>query len=225
MDSSAISTKSQQQAFLKLLKEMISVFWGPDPEKCTALLKTSVFDPFDKINALSGFQISKALTEIKSILKKISNADALYLHLEEAYVRLFISDRKGVTAPLYASCYANITSGEKQLLMGAPAIDMKNRFETKSLFLSNEIHEPPDHLSIELEYLYFLLAKGWSDDDDDLINEAATFASDIMLPWVSEFQAKLAVEKKCRFYPLMASILRAILEIIAGFSHNFEDGE
>jgi TorA maturation chaperone TorD len=57
-----------------------------------------------------------------------------------------------------------------------------------------------------------------------LIKEASIFASEIMLPWLSEFQARLAVEKECRFYPLMASILTAILEIIAGFNRNFENG-
>jgi TorA maturation chaperone TorD len=71
-----------------------------------------------------------------------------------------------------------------------------------------------------LEYLYFLLANGWSDGNEDLINEAATFASDTMLPWISELQARLAVEKECRFYPLIASILTAILEVIAGFDRH-----
>jgi len=224
MDSSAISTKDQQQALLQLLKEMSIVFWGPDQEKCVALSKESVFNPFEKISGLPGFQISKTITEIKSVLKMFTSADALYLHLEEAYVRLFISDIKGVTAPLYASCYANKKSGEKALLMGEPAIDMKSRFKSKGLSLSNELHEPPDHISIELEYLYFLLSKGWSGNDEDLISEASTFAAEVMLPWISEFQARLAVEKECRFYPLMASILAAILEIIAGSNRNFENG-
>jgi TorA maturation chaperone TorD len=224
MDSSAISTKDQQQALLQLLKEMSIVFWGPDLEKCVALSKESVFNPFEKISGLPGFQISKTITEIKSVLKMFTSANALYLHLEEAYVRLFISDIKGVTAPLYASCYANKKSGEKALLMGEPAIDMKSRFKSKGLSLSNELHEPPDHISIELEYLYFLLSKGWSGNDEDLISEASTFAAEVMLPWISEFQARLAVEKECRFYPLMASILAAILEIIAGSNRNFENG-
>lgn len=224
MESAAILTEDQQQALLKLLKEMSSIFWGPDQKKCAALLKESFFDPFEKINALAGFQMSKALTAIGSILKKFAHADALNLHLEEAYVRLFISDRKGITTPLYESCYANIKSGEKALLMGQPAVDMEKRYRSKGLSVSKEIHEPPDHLSIELEYLYFILGKGWSDGDEDLIKEASIFASEIMLPWLSEFQARLAVEKECRFYPLMASILTAILEIIAGFNRNFENG-
>jgi TorA maturation chaperone TorD len=105
--------------------------------------------------------------------------------------------------------------------MGEPAIDMKNRYESKGLSLSDEIHEPPDHISIELEYLYFLLDKGWSDDDQELIREASAFAADVMLPWVSKFQIRLAAEKKCRFYPLIATMLTTILEIIAAFNPNF----
>ena len=224
MDASTISTKGQQQALLEILKEMISVFWGPDLKKCTEMLQKPILDAFDKLASQPDSRNLGALTEIKSVLTKFTSAEAFFHHLEEAYVRLFISDRKGVSAPLYASCYANIKSGEKALLMGKPAIDMKSRFESKGLSLSNEIHEPPDHISIELEYLYFLLSKGWSDGDEALINEASTFVSEVMLPWVSEFQAGLALEKECRFYPLMASILTAILEIIAGSNRNFENG-
>ena len=224
MDSSAISTKDQQQALLEIIKEMIGVFWGPDLIKCTKMLQKPVIGAFDELATRPNFHDFGALTEINSILKKFENAEAFFHHLEQAYVRLFISDRTGVTAPLYASCYANTESGEKALLMGQAAIDMKSRFESKGLSLSDQIHEPPDHISIELEYLYFLLDKGWSDDDQELIEEATTFAAEIMLPWVSEFEARLANEKECRFYPLMASLLKAILEIIAACNRSFENG-
>lgn len=224
MKSSMIFTKDQQQALLEILKELSSIFWGPDLKKCTEMLQKPILSAFDKLASQPDAWNFGALTEIKSALKTFKSAGALFDHLEEAYVRLFLSDREGITAPLYESCYANIKSGKKALLMGEPAINMKRRFESKGLSLSNQIHEPPDHISIELEYLYFLLAKGWSDGDEDLINEALTFASEIMLPWVSDFQARLAFEKKCRFYPLMASILAAILEIIAGSNRNFEKG-
>jgi TorA-specific chaperone len=224
MDFFAISSRDQQDALLELLKEMISIFWGPDLHKCTEILQKPFLGSIDKLSAQAYFWNFETLTEIKSVLNKFTSAEALFHHLEEAYVRLFVSDRKGVTAPLYASCYETTPSGEKALLMGEPAIDMKKRYASKGLSLSDEIHEPPDHLSIELEYLYFLLDKGWSDDDRDLIREASPFAADVMLPWVSKFQAGLWAENKCRFYPLMASMLKAILEIIAGSNPGFENG-
>jgi TorA-specific chaperone len=224
MDLSAVSSRDQQHALLELLKEIISIFWGPDLQKCSEILQKPFLYSIDKLAAQTDFWNFETLTEIKSVLNRFASAEGLFHHLEEAYVRLFVSDRKGVTAPLYASCYETIASGEKALLMGAPAIDMKKRFESKGLSLSNEIHEPPDHISIELEYLYFLLDKGWSDNDQDLIKEASSFTADVMLPWVSRFQTRLAAEKKCRFYPLMASMLKEILEIIAGSNPGFEKG-
>ena len=219
MKASMKLTEDQQQALLEILKKMSSVFWGPELEKCSEMLQKSFLRSFDKLAAQPG---NWNVHEIKLVLKKFKNAEAFFPQLEEGYVRLFISNRKGVAAPLYESCYANIEGGEKALLMGPPAIDMKNRFESKGLSLSEDIHEPPDHISIELEYLYFLLAKGWSAGDKDMIDEASTFAADVMLPWVSKFQAGLAAENNCRFYPLMASLLTAILEIIAAFNRHIK---
>jgi TorA maturation chaperone TorD len=53
--------------------------------------------------------------------------------------------------------------------------------------------------------------------------QLSIFAAEVMLPWVSKFQAGLAIEKECRFYPAMASILRAILEIIAKIRRNLDN--
>lgn len=213
-------TEDQQQALLEILKVMTGVFWGPDLEKCSEMMQKSFLHSFKKLAATPG---NWNVHEINLVLTKFMNVEAFFQHLEEGYVRLFINDRKGVAAPLYESCYDNAAGGEKALLMGAPAIDMLNRFESKGLSLSEHIHEPPDHISIEIEYLYFLLAKGWSDKDKDLIDEASRFAADIMLPWVTQFQAGLAVEKKCRFYPLMASLLAEILEFIAALNSSIKN--
>jgi TorA maturation chaperone TorD len=100
-------------------------------------------------------------------------------------------------------------------LMGPPAVMMKECFESKGLSLGDHIHDPPDHLSIELEYLYFLLERGWSTDDAALMDEAVSFSAESMLPWVLKFQQRLvAVETECRFYQLITAILCAILRFI-----------
>ena len=92
---------------------------------------------------------------------------------------------------------------------------MKERFDSKGLSLGDHIHEPPDHLAIELEYLYFLLDKGWSDGDASLVDEAVSFAAEIMLPWVTKFQERIApVETECCFYQLITTMLCSILRFI-----------
>jgi TorA-specific chaperone len=98
--------------------------------------------------------------------------------------------------------------------MGRAATEMKERFEAKGLSIVDTIQEPPDHLSIELEYLYFLLDKGWRDQDEELVAEGSAFALETMLPWVSKLSERLASEKDCQYYPLMVSILEDILRAI-----------
>jgi TorA-specific chaperone len=91
---------------------------------------------------------------------------------------------------------------------------MKRCLEAKGLAIDMRLSEPPDHLSIELEYLYFLLEKGLIDSNRAIVAEADSFATKIMLPWVTKFHDRLVAEKKYRFYPHISSILCATLKSI-----------
>jgi TorA-specific chaperone len=201
----------KEKVILDGLKIMGQTFWGPSVVECKEMVKENYLNRLDSLTSLPKTGAGDGVQEIVSILKTFPDGDSLYQHLEEGYVRLFISAKGSITAPLYESCY----EFEGAPLMGRAAAEMKERFETKGLSVADTIQEPPDHLSIELEYLYFLLDKGWREEDDTLVAEAAEFASDTMLPWVSKLSEKLASEEKCRYYPLMAAVLRQILTVLA----------
>jgi TorA maturation chaperone TorD len=182
---------------------------------CEKMHQGSFFMVFEKLDHLAGDSAEGTVKEIKSGLKDFCGADAIYDHLEEAYVRLFVSHFGGVQAPLYESCYVGTETGAIAPLMGAPALAMKKRLQEKGLSIGSDVHDPADHISIELEYLYFLLEKGWREGDPQFIREAANFAAQIMVPWVSKLQNRLAGEVQCRFYPLWVSLLLSILGQIA----------
>lgn len=200
----------EQSILLEALRIMGQTFWGPSPEACTEMVKENYLNRLDSLTPVLKTRAGDGLHEIGSIIRGFSDGDSLYQHLEEGYVRLFISAKGGITAPLYESCY----EFEGAPLMGRAAIEMKERFEAKGLSVTDTIQQPPDHLSIELEYLYFLLDKGWRDKDGALVAEGSAFAADTMLPWVSKLRERLASEKQCLFYPHMVSILEAILRTI-----------
>ena len=200
----------EQTIVLDGLKIMGQTFWGPSIEGCSEMVKEDYLNRLESLTSLQKTGADDDSQGIVSILKTFPDGDSLYQHLEEGYVRLFISAKGGITAPLYESCY----EFEGAPLMGRAAAEMKERFKTKNLSVADTIQEPPDHLSIELEYLYFLLDKGWREEDDALVTEAAEFASDTMLPWVSELSEKLASEEKCQYYPIMAAIVVEILNFI-----------
>jgi len=204
----------EQTILLDGLKIMGRIFWGPSLEECTEMVKEKYLDRLQSLTSVLKSGADNGLHEIISIIKSFPDGDSLYQNLEEGYVRLFISAKGGITAPLYESCYEL----EGAPLMGAAATEMKERFEAKGLSVVDTIQEPPDHLSMELEYLYFLLDKGWRDQDGALVTEGSAFAFDRMLPWVSELSEKLASEEECRYYPLMATIVVEILSVIGRIS-------
>ena len=201
----------EQTILLDGLKIMGQTFWGPSVEGCTEMMQENYLNRLDSLTSVLKTGAGNRLHEIGSIIRSFSDGDSLYQHLEEGYVRLFISAKGGITAPLYESCY----EFEGAPLMGSTAAEMKERFEAKGLSVADTIQEPPDHISIELEYLYFLLDKGWRDQDGALVAEGSAFASDRMLPWISELSEKLASEEECRYYPLMAAVLLQVLTVIA----------
>ena len=191
-------------------------YWGPDTDGSPDSLGRIYLKPFEALKPIVSYEPPAIIDELKAISTSFTGQDEIFQNLEQTYVRLFINNRDGITAPLYASCYeAGRAAGEDAALMGPPAVLMKERFESKGLSLGNHIHEPPDHLAIELEYLYFLLKRGWSDDDAALRDEAVSFAAEIMLPWIIKFQERLvAVDTESRFYQLTTAVLCAILRFI-----------
>ena len=207
---------THQKAFLEGIASLAGIYWGPDAESSRDLLRGVYLKPFEALKPIVGYEPPGILDQLKAINSSFTDEYEIFQSLEQSYVRLFINSRDGITAPLYASCYeAGRATGEDATLMGAPAVLMKERFESKGLSLGNQIHEPPDHLAIELEYLYFLLASGWADDKAALRDEAVSFAADVLLPWVIKFEERLgAVETESRFYQLTTAVLRAILRFI-----------
>jgi TorA maturation chaperone TorD len=207
---------TNQAALLAGVALLSRFYWGPAAEGSGDILQGIYLRPFEALKSVVNYEPPDILDEFRAINTLFNQEDEIFEYLEQAYVRLFINSRDGIAAPLYASCYAaGSAPGEDAPLMGPPAVLMKERFESKGLSLGDHIHEPPDHLAIELEYLYFLLERGWSHDDAALKDEAASFAGEIMLPWVVKFQERLvAVETECRFYQLTTAILCTILRFI-----------
>jgi len=188
------------------IESMCRMFWGPDLESCKQMKQGIFFNSWEAVLKASGLDSFAAMDSIKSIINQFDTEQALFDHLNECYVRLFVNTREGIAAPLYQSCY----EFENAPMMGASAVKMKNLFDLKGLSLENRVHEPPDHLAIELEYLFFILQEDGSDQ-----NEIAAFAEQIMLPWIKIFSQRLEpAMDKCRFYYSASEVLIHIIKII-----------
>ena len=216
MDATVSLTGDQRSALLELLRNLCAIFWGPDREKCREMFLKDYFRPFDILEPFLVSEPPDAAEKVKALIQSSPGEGAFFASLEEAYITLFVNARGGIAAPLYQSCYPD--SGDPRTansLMGEPAVMMKERFTSKGLALDNGLNEPPDHLAIELEYLYFLLQKGWTESRAASLPEAVTFVKTELLSWVPQFEERLRAAPTDPFYPLAAAILVAALRLVA----------
>jgi len=209
-------TRDQRLALLGLVKISCDLFWGPEQERCREMLADDFFRPLDTAGATLVTEPPDAPAALKALVKSHVDSKALFNSLEEAYVTLFVSARGGISAPLYQSCYdGNDGPQGAGSIMGAAAVKMQQRLAALGLALDHNSNEPPDHLAIELEYLYFLLQKGWIDKSPEALSEAAVFAKTELLEWVPRFEARLRLAAPNSFYALTAAILAGALQLIA----------
>lgn len=192
------------------LRNLSRLYRGPDADVCQSLRDDTFFQPFQELARSTRLIPLKILDQLKVVANGYSDPDHLCSALEETYVRLFVNARGGITAPLYQSCYAH----DNAPMMGAAAAEMLKRFESKGLSMGAEINEPPDHLSIELEYLYYLLETGWVKNSPELLDEAVSFAGDVLIPWLNQFFNRLPEDTASRCYLLSTSLLLSMLQSI-----------
>jgi TorA-specific chaperone len=192
---------------LAVLKTLCRIFWGPDLELCQNIMNGKFVKLLQDFSDTLKMDLSSAVSASVRLAGEYPDAEALCADLSEGYVALFISDIKGTPAPLYQSCY--LASDSR--LMGPAAIEMRSRIERHGLSISLPGNEPADHLCIELEYLYYLLNKGWSEFSCDHVQEAVQFAGDAMAGWVCLFYERIAADGRFPFYVIAAQLLCSIV--------------
>jgi putative dimethyl sulfoxide reductase chaperone len=201
-----------QKVILEGIDALCCIFWGPDPDQCRTLLDGDFTEVFETVDKELGKSIHEGLGKFKSIIKGYDDPEELFLALNEEYVRLFISNLTGITAPLFESCYEY----ENAPLMGPAAIRMKDLLDSAGLDISEDFTEPPDHLCIELELLYYTLEKAWKakSKKNGQLKDAQVFVSEVMLPWINTFYGTLDSEYPDCFYTVSANILLKLLRSI-----------
>jgi TorA-specific chaperone len=204
-------TRKQWEALVAAVHRLCRVYWGPSGELCRDLLEESWLQPFTAVAAMMQTGTDSDLAGLRDYLGAFSDPEALCTDLEEGYVRLFVNDRGGITAPLYASCYEDDKTPQP---MGAAAVRMQQLMTDLKIHLSDDVREPPDHLAIQLEVLYYLMTQAGKPIQSGGIT-AAEFAAEQMLPWVRSFHHRLANETRFPFFPLMTKVLLSVLQIIA----------
>ncbi len=128
------------------------------------------------------------------------------------YSKLFVGPY-GLLAPPYGSMYLEDTSR----VMGNSTMDVKNKYEEEGLDIC--LKEAPDHITIELEFMYFLIHKeveaiGFSDSVTaaSYLKKQKVFLETHLGEWVSEFANNVEANAQTEFYKNLARLTKSFVK-------------
>ncbi len=123
--------------------------------------------------------------------------------LKVDFAELFVGPYK-LLAPPYGSVYL-----EDGGIMGESSIDAKNRYESEGLDIV--IKDAPDHITVELEFMYYLISKQIeASKEADLqllqssLHKQASFLQSHLGRWIAEFAENVKKNASTEFYRNLA---------------------
>ena len=200
--------RDERLYILNVIELLAAIFRGPDSSGWTMLSEKAVPELAARPPKTTG-HLTAHIEKLQAAILPMSDSPEIIEDVQSEYVRLFVAGRGGVVAPLYESCY----EGDTPAVMGDAALAMQHRLSEAGLEVDLPSNEPPDHLSLELEYLYHLLAHGWAEDRSDLEKQGRAFAGD-MLAWGRRFDARLADGHPHAVFAAATRCMVAVLETV-----------
>lgn len=155
---------------------------------------------------------SEALPYVSSMLFEMEQTAVDVLSVD--FTRLFIGPYS-LPAPPYGSVYLE----NERKVMGNSTMDVLRHYRTFGLDISEGIKEVPDHVTIELEFMFFLIYKEieaiLSNDPESsqlYITEQLSFLTDHLDAWVPQFTGNIIEFSGTEFYRNLGKATRLFIK-------------
>jgi putative dimethyl sulfoxide reductase chaperone len=157
--------------------------------------------------------LKKVCPEATALSDKISKAVMKYSNedLLVEYSKLFVGPFELLAAP-YGSVYLDV--GGK--IMGDSTVDVLKTYRAEGLYLEENFMEPPDHITAELEFMYYLVFKELEALESSDLERAAhfievqkLFQNRLLSRWVEPFCNRITEGTENEFYTALAGCLYA----------------
>jgi TorA maturation chaperone TorD len=106
---------------------------------------------------------------------------------------------------------------DKDRVMGKSTMEVKNRYAEEGLDIC--LKEVPDHIAIELEFMYFLIFKELEatkvndfDNASRYQEKQRTFLENHLGAWVPDFTDKIEANSQTEFYKNIARITKYFID-------------
>ena len=175
------------------------------------LLSECYYLPDEKlIEILSGVDKSRGGLH-SDIAQSIPETNALETLIID-YSKLFVGPYK-LLAPPYGSVYLE----NAPRVMGDSTLDVTKRYQEGGLQV--HLKEAPDHVAIELEFMYFLIFKeveAMRNSDSGIaasyLEKQKAFLGNHLGIWVSEFADNVEANAQTQFYKNLARLTKSFVE-------------
>jgi len=118
-----------------------------------------------------------------------------------AYSKLFIGPRE-LLAPPYGSVYMEAN----RQVMGNSTLGVMARYVEAGLNPSQDNKEPPDHISTEMEFMYYLVFEHLRCREERFADKQREFFLACVYPWVPRFATAISRSRTHPFYSSLATV-------------------
>jgi len=167
----------------------------------------------EHLSAALGAVCPEAAPHVNAMREAMAASTEESLTIEHA--KLFIGPFD-LQAPPYGSVYLD----EGYRVMGDSTMEALDFYRLAGLTLDDGFTELPDHIAVELEFMYFLIHREWSALAQGRPNTAADFAKlqsafiqQHLAKWIAPFCLRLRESAVHPFYLSLADCLAAYIEI------------
>ena len=200
-----LQTESEQIAASRsqLYKLLAAAFTFPDEDFFDALRDGTFATAVARTCRALPYDLSDVVTN------SLRAVDGSYSDFQSEYIRLFDVGAAGPPCPLYGGVYV----GDRMKVM-EDATRFYNFFQLR---LSPQMHELPDHVTTELEFLHYLTfreaeAHQHGRDSASLLRAERDFLARHLCKWVPQLQARLAKQDTNPFFPALVRLARTFFE-------------
>lgn len=140
--------------------------------------------------------------------------------LRVAHAKLFVGPYD-LVAPPYGSVYLD---GERRV-MGESTMGALSHYKQAGLDPSGELHEPPDHITAELEFMYFLAHRHLTLHEGRYLDLQRDFLQKHLSRWIPPFSARVVTGNLHPFYNQLARLTSLTVQTDAAYLGVISDVE
>ncbi len=196
---------NQEASRMKAFRLLSDCYFIPEP---------GLSEKLENLESSMAEVCETAVQSVQNMRKEFKTGDRLE-SIRVDFAKLFVGPYKLLAAP-YGSVYLDT----ERKMMGDSTLDVRSRYRDAGLDTSKNFKDAPDHISAELEFMYYLIFKeieAFADSDTEtamgFIQQQKSFLEDHLMAWVPELAENIIENAENPFYPNLAKATQSFLQV------------